>query len=84
METLVATAYAWKHTKDPWFLEMHKKVNKYAFAHYPNGYGDWYNWLDNDGNVGQTAALPVKDPFHLPRGLIYLCDLFGRQLPEAL
>lgn len=84
VETLVATAYAWKHTKDSWFLDMHKKVNEYAFSHYPNGYGDWYNWLDNDGNVGQTAALPVKDPFHLPRGLIYLCDLFGNQLPSKL
>lgn len=84
VETLVATAYAWKHTKDSWFLDMHKKVNEYAFSHYPNGYGDWYNWLDNDGNVGQTAALPVKDPFHLPRGLIYLCDLFGNQLPSTL
>ena len=84
VETLVATAYAWKHTKDSWFLDMHKKVNEYAFAHYPNGYGDWYNWLDNDGNVGQTAALPVKDPFHLPRGLIYLCDLFENQLPSTL
>jgi len=82
VEALVATAYAWKHTRDAWFLEMHKKVNEYAFSHYPNGYGDWYNWLDNDGNIGQTAALPVKDPFHLPRGLIYLCDLFGKQLPE--
>ena len=84
VETLVATAYAWKHTKDSWFLDMHKKVNEYAFAHYPNGYGDWYNWLDNDGNIGQSAALPVKDPFHLPRGLIYLCDLFGNQLPNSL
>lgn len=84
VETLVATAYAWKHTKDSWFLDMHKKVNEYAFAHYPNGYGDWYNWLDNDGNIGQSAALPVKDPFHLPRGLIYLCDLFGNQLPASL
>ena len=84
VETLVATAYAWKHTKDNWFLDMHKKVNEYAFSHYPNGYGDWYNWLDNDGNIGQSAALPVKDPFHLPRGLIYLCDLFGNQLPASL
>lgn len=84
VEALVATAYAWKHTKDIWFLDMHQKVNAYAFAHYPNGYGDWYNWLDEDGNVGQTAALPVKDPFHLPRGLIYLCELFGNQLPQCL
>lgn len=83
VETLVATAYAYKHTKDPWFLEVHKKVNAYAFSHYPSGSGDWYNWLDDDGKVGETAALPVKDPFHLPRALIYLCDLFGNQLPNC-
>lgn len=82
LETLVATAYAYKHTKDEWFLDIHKQVNKFAYSHYPSGYGDWYNWLDNDGNIGETAALPVKDPFHLPRALIYLCDLFGNQLAE--
>ena len=82
VETLVATAYAYKHTKDDWFLNMHRKVNEFAFSHYPNGHGDWYNWLDKDGNVGESAALPVKDPFHLPRALIYLCDLFQNQLPS--
>jgi len=76
-ETLVATAFAYKHTKDQWFMDIHKKVNEYAFAHYPNGYGDWYNWLDKDGNIGESAALPVKDPFHLPRALIYLREQFG-------
>ena len=84
VETLVATAYAYKHTGDEWFLDVHKKVNEFAFSHYPSGSGDWYNWLDNDGNVGESAALPVKDPFHLPRALIYLIDLFGKQLPETL
>lgn len=83
VETLVATAYAYKHTKDEWFLEMHRRVNTFAFSHYPNGYGDWYNWLDKDGNVAESAALPVKDPFHLPRALIYLCDLFQNQLPSV-
>ena len=84
VETLIATAYAYKHTGDKWFLDAHKMVNEYAFSHYPSGSGDWYNWLDNDGNVGESAALPVKDPFHLPRALIYLIDLFGKQLPETL
>ena len=84
VETLVATAYAYKHTGDTWFMDVHKKVNEFAFSHYPSGSGDWYNWLDDDGNVGESAALPVKDPFHLPRGLIYLIDLFGNQLPKAL
>ncbi|MBE6559810.1 MAG: hypothetical protein E7662_01690 [Ruminococcaceae bacterium] len=82
LETLVATAYAYKHTGDTWFLEMHKKVNEYTFAHYPTGYGDWYNWLDKDGNIGESAALPVKDPFHLPRALMFLCRLFGEELTE--
>lgn len=76
VETLVATAYAYKHTKDEWFREMHEKVCEFAFSNYPNGYGDWYNWLDREGNPTETAALPVKDPFHLPRGLIYLIKLF--------
>lgn len=80
LETLVATAYAYKHTKDEWFLDTHEKVCEYAFAHYPSGSGDWHNWLDENGNIGESAALPVKDPFHLPRALIYLCDLFGNQL----
>lgn len=76
LETLVATAYAYKHTNDEWFMDIHQRINEYAFSHYPNGFGDWINWLDKDGNVGESAALPVKDPFHLPRALMYLCDLF--------
>ena len=82
LETLVATAYAYKHTRDEWFLRAHEAVCEFAFSHYPSGSGDWHNWLDKDGNVGESAALPVKDPFHLPRALIYLCDLFGNQLPK--
>lgn len=74
LETLVATVYAYRHTKDKWFMDIHKQINEFAFKHYPNGYGEWYNWLDNDGNVGETAALPVKDPFHLPRAMMMLIE----------
>lgn len=75
VETLVATAYAYKHTQDEWFKTMHENICGFAFSNYPNGYGDWYNWLDWEGKPTETAALPVKDPFHLPRGLIYLIKL---------
>ena len=74
LETLVATVYAYRHTQDEWFMDIHKQINEFAFKHYPNGYGEWYNWLDNDGNVGETAALPVKDPFHLPRAMMMLIE----------
>lgn len=77
LETLVATAYSYKHTHDEWFMDIHRLINEFAFKNYPNGYGEWYNWLDNDGNVGETAALPVKDPFHLPRALMMLVDVLG-------
>ncbi len=79
LEALVATLYAYKHTQDEEFIIWHKKVYDYAFSHYPTPYGDWYNWLDNDGNIGESAALPVKDPFHLPRALMHLSDLFAEE-----
>ncbi len=75
LETMVSTLYAYKHTKDDWFLDMHEQVSEFAYKYYPNGYGEWINWLDKDCNVGGTAALPVKDPFHLPRALIVMIDL---------
>ena len=78
VETLVATAYAYKHTGDKWYMDIHKEVFEFAFANYPNGYGDWINWLDKDGNPAESAALPVKDPFHLPRALMYLTEIFGK------
>ncbi len=76
LETLVATAYAYKHTQEEWFMDIHKDLCEYAFSHYPSGHGEWYNWLDQDGKVGESAALPVKDPFHLPRALMMLLEIF--------
>jgi len=75
VEALVATTAAWKHTGEDWALEWHRKVHDYAFAHYPSPYGEWVQWLDRAGNKAESAALPVKDPFHLPRGLIELINL---------
>ena len=76
IEALVATAYAYLHTREDWCLEWHGKVQQWAFSHYPMPTGEWTQWLDRKGNKTTSAALPVKDPFHLPRGLIYLMELF--------
>jgi len=73
-ETLVATLNAYRLTGDEWFMDIHKQLNEFVYANYPSGSGEWYNWLDNDGNVGESAALPVKDPFHLPRALMMMID----------
>jgi N-acylglucosamine 2-epimerase len=76
VEALVATAYAYWHTRQPWCLQWHKKVQEFAFAHYPVPTGEWSPWLDRHGRRMGNAVLPVKDPFHLPRGLIHLIDVF--------
>jgi N-acylglucosamine 2-epimerase len=74
-EALVATAYAHRFTGEAWCLDWHKRVRDYAFARYPAPAGEWVQWLDRGGRKMASAALPVKDPFHLPRALIYLIDL---------
>jgi N-acylglucosamine 2-epimerase len=84
IEALVATLYSYLHTGEDWCLAWHQKVQEYAFAHYPVPTGEWTQWLDRRGNPGTTAALPVKDPFHLPRGLIYLMYLCEQRIPAVL
>ncbi len=81
IEALVATAYAYLHTGEDWCLQWHERIQKYAFSHYPVSTGEWTQWLDRYGNKAETAALPVKDPYHLPRGLMYLMDLFEHKIP---
>jgi N-acylglucosamine 2-epimerase len=80
IEALVATSYAYLHTGEDWCLEWHDKVREYAYQHYPVAGGEWTQWLDRYGRKAESAALPVKDPFHLPRGLMYLIDLWGNRI----
>lgn len=82
VEALVATAYAHLHTGEPWCMEWHARVQEWAYAHYPVATGEWTQWVDRTGHKMGSAALPVKDPFHLPRALIYLIDLFERKIPQ--
>ena len=68
----------WKrHDCKPWWVQVEALVAT-AYAHYPVPTGEWRQWLDRDGLPTTSAALPVKDPFHLPRALIVMLDLFGR------
>jgi N-acylglucosamine 2-epimerase len=78
VEALVATAFAHVHTRETWCLEWHKKVQDFAFSHYPVATGEWTQWVDRSGQRMGNLALPVKDPFHLPRALIYLIEVFER------
>jgi N-acylglucosamine 2-epimerase len=79
-EALVATLLACEHTRADWALDWHEKVREYGFAHYPVAeHGEWRQRLNRQGRpLDEVIALPVKDPFHLPRALIYCIDVLER------
>lgn len=79
-ESLYALLLAYQISGQPWCLDWFERVHNYAFSHYPvPGHGEWTQKLDRRGQkFTQTVALPVKDPFHLPRGLIYCIEVLER------
>ncbi len=79
-EALYALLLAYEHSRDPWFLEAFERVDRYAFAHFPvAGHGEWTQRLDRRGwPFREVVCLPVKDPFHLPRALMYCVETLGR------
>lgn len=82
-EALYALLLAYEISQEPWCLDWYERVHNYAFSHYPvPQHGEWTQKLDRQGNkFTEIVALPVKDPFHLPRALIY-CTQVLQQLAE--
>jgi N-acylglucosamine 2-epimerase len=79
-EALYALLLAYEQSGEEWALEWFGRVHDYAFSRYPVPiYGEWTQKLDRRGEkFTQTVALPVKDPFHLPRSLIYCTQTLKR------
>ena len=84
-EALYATLLAYEFTREPWCLQWHERVREYAYDHFPVAdHGEWRQKLDRQGNtITETLILPVKDPFHLPRALIYCIDVLERLVASA-
>ncbi len=79
-EAMYALLLAYEHTRENWCLDWFDKVHEYSFSHYPVAeHGEWRQNLDRRGRpLAEVVALPVKDPFHLPRALIYCLDVLDR------
>jgi N-acylglucosamine 2-epimerase len=79
-EALYGLLLAYELSGEPWCLKWYEKVHDYAFSHYPVPvHGEWTQKLDRRGQpLTSTVALPVKDPFHLPRALIHCIDVLER------
>ncbi|MGD8398613.1 MAG: AGE family epimerase/isomerase [Anaerolineae bacterium] len=83
-EALYALLLAYEETGADWCLDWYERVHDYAWVHYPvPGHGEWTQKLDRYGNkITETVALPVKDPFHLPRALILGIEALARLAGE--
>ena len=71
-ETIIANLYAYKLTGDEKYLERHRIISEWTYAHFPDHeYGEWYGYLHRDGSVAQPAKGNLfKGPFHVPRMMI--------------
>ncbi len=76
-EAMVALLKAHTLCGEPWCLDYYRRIHNYAFTHYPvPEHGEWCQRLDRKGKpMTEVIALPVKDPFHLPRALILSINL---------
>ena len=78
-ETLYASLRFYLETGDPEFLDIHDRTFDYVFSHFPNpdrNVGEWIQILTREGLPQEkVVALPVKDPFHITRNLLLICEL---------
>lgn len=78
-EALYALLLAHQLTGENWCWEWYERVHEWSFQHFDaTGYGEWRQRLDRAGNpITDLVALPVKDPFHLPRAVILIVQLLA-------
>jgi N-acylglucosamine 2-epimerase len=82
-ESLYALLRAYEISGESWCLDWYWKVHQYSFEKYPNlEFGEWKQNLDRYGKPMDpvVSTLPVKDPFHLPRALIYIILTLRRMI----
>lgn len=71
-EALYACILTYKLKGEAWCEEWYRRVYQWSMQHFAMGPGlDWRQRLDRKGHpISDLVALPVKDPFHLPRALL--------------
>lgn len=79
-EALYSFLLAYEHSSEQWCLDWYQRTHDYSFATFPDvRHGEWTQKLTREGKpLTSTVALPVKDPFHLPRALLLCLDVLER------
>jgi len=80
-EALYALLLAYTLTGDNDYWNYYLKVHDYTFGTFPNSdekIGEWIQIRRRDGTpVNDVVALPVKDPFHIMRALMFMIKLLN-------
>jgi N-acylglucosamine 2-epimerase len=76
-EALYALLLAHKLTGEKWCEEWYDRIHEWAFPRFSMPeVGEWRQRLNRQGKpIDTVVALPVKDPFHLPRAAILAIEL---------
>lgn len=76
-ESLYGLLLAHELTGESWCERWFDQIYEWSLAHFSMpDVGEWRQRLDRAGHPMKTiVALPVKDPFHLPRALILSTEL---------
>ncbi|MEO9072866.1 MAG: AGE family epimerase/isomerase [Edaphobacter sp.] len=83
LEAMYATLLAHELTGESWCLEWFERVSDWAWSHFPAPEGEWHQRLTREGKpTTEVIALPVKDPFHLPRTAILIMQLMENTKPD--
>jgi N-acylglucosamine 2-epimerase len=71
-EIMISVLRGWQDTGQAVFLDWYERVWRLCLDHYVDWqHGEWRQKLQRDFTpMTGVVALPVKDPFHLPRSLI--------------
>lgn len=72
-EAIIATLMAYRLSGDKKFLNWHRQVHDWAYAHFPDPVnGEWFGYLHRDGTLSTRVKGNMwKGPFHLPRMQLY-------------
>jgi N-acylglucosamine 2-epimerase len=81
-EALLALMLAYEFTGEKDYIDWFMKIHEYSFKTFSDHVnGEWHQRLDRRGNpTTQTLVLPVKDPFHLPRAVMFVIESLIRQI----
>ena len=82
-ETLYASLLFYSLTGDKDYKAIHDRTLDYVKRHFINpdkSIGEWIQILTREGKPQEkVVALPVKDPFHITRNLLLICELMAKQ-----